>query len=78
MIFRDFDKYYQEVFPKPVTPTTSKVETPVGAKDISEEHKEVFVDETWVDKTPTKEEPEPIVKEEVEDGNTGFNQGTGE
>lgn len=77
MIFRDFDKYYQEVFPKPVTPISSKVETPVGAKDISEEHKEVFVDETWVDKTP-KEEPEPIVKEEVEDGNTGFNQGTGE
>lgn len=76
MLFKDFDKFYNEVFPK-ITPVTSKVETTTGEKDISEEHKEVFVDETWVEK-PTTQEPTEDVVESADDGSIGTDKGTSE
>lgn len=63
MGFNDISKYYRELYPE-VTPVSSQVvETPTGAKDISNEVKEVQVDNTWTGKDEKKEdtpkEPEP-------------------
>lgn len=69
MTFKDFSKYYKELYPD-VTPVSSQVvETMTGAKDIANEVEETVVHNTWVAETP-KDAIQEQKEEKVEDNGT--------
>lgn len=71
MTFKDFSKYYKELYPD-VTPVTSQVvETMTGAKDIAKEVEETVVDNTWVSEKPKAATQEQKEEQVENNGTTG-------
>lgn len=65
MRFGDYAKQYSELFPRVEPKPTRVVETPLGKKDIEEEHKEEIID-SKVELVET-----PVEVEEVDNGSCG-------
>lgn len=70
MRFSDYKDAYNNVFPKATPKPTRVVETPLGKKDIEEEHKEEIIDSKV--ELP-KETPKEETPNEVNNGDSADN-----